>query len=408
LDAGTLRVTRTPDHLVARSRLAGATREVFPTYERLTFDKAVTLRPRSAAEEQAMPEPELCGPGHPLFDSVVADIIDLTRSDVGAGAAFTSPDVEGPVVVRFLTGDSIDGNDEVVHRAFATVSQPDGGALTATRTLLYDLLPAAGPGAPAPATSTDDIVAWARRHEFERRFVQAKAERARVADIQEDYLKRSFASILLRHQDTLFDLDDEVAKGSAGAEGRLRKSELAKAQVEEKRERRLEETRRGRNVRRGQVRVLATARLLPTVVPDGSEPRPAGAKHTSSEIEQIAVAEATKYEREVRSADFVKSLETDNVGFDLLSVTGIERRCIEVKGRAGIGNVELTWSEFAKAIELGNDYWLYVVLDCGTPTPRLYRVQNPAKRLASSWTSNLDVRYRVDPQPVIDAAEGVA
>ncbi len=104
----------------------------------------------------------------------------------------------------------------------------------------------------------------------------------------------------------------------------------------------------------------------------------------------------------------MKSVETDNVGFDLLSVKGIERRCIEVKGRAGVGNVELTWSEFAKAIELGNDYWLYVVLDCGTPKPRLYRVQNPVKRLASSWTSNLDVRYRIDPQPVIDAAEGAA
>lgn len=408
LDPGTLRVTRTPDHLVARSRLAGATREVFPTYERLTFDKAVALRPRSTAEEQAMPEPELCGPGHPLFDSVIVDVIDRTRDDVDAGAAFTSPDVEAPAVVRFLTGDSIDGNDEVVHRAFATVSQPDGGALTATRTLLYDLLPRTESGPPAPVTSLDELVAWARRHEFERHFVQAKAERARVADIQEDYLKRSFAAILLRHQDTLFDLDDEVAKGSAGAEGRLRKAELAKAQVEEKRERRLEATRRGRNVRRGQVRVLATARLLPSVLPDGSVAPPHGAKYASAEIEQIAVAEAMKYEREVRGADFVKSVETDNVGFDLLSVKGIERRCIEVKGRAGVGNVELTWSEFAKAIELGNDYWLYVVLDCGTPTPRLYRVQNPAQRLASSWRSNLDVRYRVDPQPVIDAAEGVA
>jgi superfamily II DNA or RNA helicase len=405
LDAGTLRVTRTPDHLVARSRLAGATREVFPTYERLTFDKAVALRPRSTAEEQALPEPELCGPGHPLFDSVVADIIDRTRSDVDAGAAFTSSDIEVPAVVRFLTGDSMDGNDEVVHRAFATASQPDGGALTATRTLLYDLLPAPEPGPPAPAMSTDDIVAWARRHEFERHFVQAKAERARVADIQEDYLKRSFAAILLRHQETLFDLDDDVAKGAAGAEGRVRKAELAKAQVEEKRERRLGQTRRGRNVRRGQVRVLASARLLPSVTLDETGTPPGATRHASAEIEQIAVAEATKYEREVRGADFVKSVETDNVGFDLLSVKGIDRRCIEVKGRAGVGNVELTWSEFAKAIELGDDFWLYVVLDCGTATPRLYRVQNPAKRLASSWTSNLDVRYRVDPQPVIDAAE---
>ena len=36
----------------------------------------------------------------------------------------------------------------------------------------------------------------------------ARTERARVANIQEDYLKRSFAAILLRHQDSLFDLRD--------------------------------------------------------------------------------------------------------------------------------------------------------------------------------------------------------
>lgn len=407
LDPGTLRVTRTPDHLVARSRLAGATREVFPTYERLTFDKAVALRPRTAAEEQGVPEAELCGPGHPLFDAIVADVIDRTRTDVEAGASFRSPDLDKPAIVRFVTGDSVDGNDEVVHRAFATITQPDGGTLAASRVLLYDLIPSPEPGPTPPSSQPEDVVSWARRHEFERHFQQAKAERARVADIQEDYLKRSFASILLRHQETLFDIDEEVTKGAAGAEGRLRKAELAKAQVEEKRERRLEETRRGRNVRRGQVRVFATARLLPAIPDDGSVgPAPGETRHSSAEIEQIAVAEATRYEQEVRGADFVKSVETDNVGFDLLSVKGIERRCIEVKGRAGIGYAELTWSEYAKAVELGDDYWLYVVLDCGTPSPRLYRVQNPAKRLASSIIPNLDVRYRVDPQPVIDAAEG--
>lgn len=250
-------------------------------------------------------------------------------------------------------------------------------------------------------------MAWARRHEFERHFQLAKEERARVADIQDEYLKRSFASILLRHQDVLFDLDEEVNQGVGGSEGRLRKAELSKAQVQAKKEKRLEETRRGRNVRRGQVRVLATARLLPTPIGEQAAPTTGDNKHANAEIEQIAVAQATRYEREVRGADFVKSVESDNVGFDLLSVKGIDRRCIEVKGRAGVGNVELTWSEFAKAIELGDDYWLYVVLDCASAAPRLYRVQNPAGRLASDWTSNLDVRYRVEPQPVIDAAEGM-
>jgi hypothetical protein len=88
-----------------------------------------------------------------------------------------------------------------------------------------------------------------------------------------------------------------------------------------------------------------------------------------------------------------------------LSTRGLERRCIEVKGRAGVGGVELTWSEFAKSQELGDDYWLYVVLDCAGSAPRLYRVRNPAKALAGAWQPSLDVRYRIDPEPVIEAAE---
>ena len=119
----------------------------------------------------------------------------------------------------------------------------------------------------------------------------AKDERARVADIQEDYLKRSFASILLRHQETLFDLDEEVTRGAGGAEGRLRKAELSKAQVEAKKAKRLEETRRGRNVRRGQVRVLATARLLPASIDQMAARTPGDTKHSNAEIEQIAVAD---------------------------------------------------------------------------------------------------------------------
>ena len=132
--------------------------------------------------------------------------------------------------------------------------------------------------------------------------------------------------------------------------------------------------------------------------------RKRGTQHTNSEIEQIAVGVAWKYE-ESETVDFLKSFESENIGFDLLSVQGINRRCIEVKGRAGVGLVSLSWTEFTKAIELGDDYWLYVVLDCGTPAPRLYRVQNPAKTLKDSWQPDLNVQYRVAPEPVIDASE---
>ena len=120
------------------------------------------------------------------------------------------------------------------------------------------------------------------------------------------------------------------------------------------------------------------------------------------EIEAIAVREARSYE-EARGWH-VESTEKDPVSFDLLSTCGAHRRCVEVKGRAGVGDVQLTWSEHAKSIELGNEYWLYVVLDCATDQPRLYRVQNPAQALASAMVPSLDVRYKIGPDSVIGAA----
>lgn len=83
---------------------------------------------------------------------------------------------------------------------------------------------------------------------------------------------------------------------------------------------------------------------------------------------------------------------TDNPGFDILSArpafgatsaksTVFEERAIEVKGRAGIGDVELTENEWSRACNSRDRFWLYVVYDCGTPNPRLLRVQDPFYRL---------------------------
>ena len=69
-------------------------------------------------------------------------------------------------------------------------------------------------------------------------------------------------------------------------------------------------------------------------------------------------------------------------GFDLLSKhPDGEDRAIEVKGRAAIGDIELSENEWAKACNLRNRYWLYVVFDCGSAHPRLLRVQDPFGKL---------------------------
>ena len=70
---------------------------------------------------------------------------------------------------------------------------------------------------------------------------------------------------------------------------------------------------------------------------------------------------------------------SDNPGFDLLSHRPDEgNRGIEVKGRVGIGDVELTENEWAKACNERDRYWLYVVFHCTTPNPSLNILHDPS------------------------------
>lgn len=55
-----------------------------------------------------------------------------------------------------------------------------------------------------------------------------------------------------------------------------------------------------------------------------------------------------------------------------------------MKGRAGIGDIELTEIEWSRACNLRERYWLYVVYDCGTPNPRLLRIENPFYKLITT------------------------
>jgi hypothetical protein len=84
----------------------------------------------------------------------------------------------------------------------------------------------------------------------------------------------------------------------------------------------------------------------------------------------------------------------DYPGFDLYSKRLGQERGIEVKGRVGLGELELTENEWARACNLGDKYWLYAVFDCGSPNPRLLRVQNPFARLIAKARGSVVIGYR--------------
>jgi hypothetical protein len=148
---------------------------------------------------------------------------------------------------------------------------------------------------------------------------------------------------------------------------------------------------------------LAHALVTPTQDPEDR-------KRHDREVEKIAVRVAWGHEeskgctvRDVSAPELAvfAGLEA-NPGFDLLSRhPGGEECAIEVKGRAGIGDIELSENEWARACNLRDRYWLYVVYDCASAHPRLLRVQDPFGKLLARRKGGVVI----GEQEIFDAAE---
>jgi superfamily II DNA or RNA helicase/DNA-binding XRE family transcriptional regulator len=74
---------------------------------------------------------------------------------------------------------------------------------------------------------------------------------------------------------------------------------------------------------------------------------------------------------------------------------------IEVKGRAGVGEIEVSDNEWAKACNLRERYWLYVVFNCAGPHPELHRIQDPFGKLIARAKGGVVL----DAASVLQAAE---
>jgi len=129
-------------------------------------------------------------------------------------------------------------------------------------------------------------------------------------------------------------------------------------------------------------------------------------------VEEIAVRISSAWENERGATVQDVSKPTlaraaglaDWPGFDLLArQPGGKTRHIEVKGRGRREAIQMEVNEWKQACNLGADYWLYVVFDCATPSPRLVRVRDPFNKLLAR---ERDTRaYAISARSLEDAAE---
>ena len=200
-------------------------------------------------------------------------------------------------------------------------------------------------------------------------------------------------------------LAEKVRTGDPGAKAELSKIKERQRSLTAFRSRILAEMEtEPEHIQAGDLEFLVHALVIPVQDFEAAE-------RYDADVEAIAMDVATAYEErfeakveDVSRPDLARRAGlSDWPGFDLRSRRPGEERAIEVKGRARSGNVDVSENEWAKACNLRDDYWLYVVFDCATPHPRLVRVQDPfAKLLVKSRES---LAFTITPGAVMEAAD---
>jgi hypothetical protein len=326
-------------------------------------------------------------PGHPLFESIREATWERVADDLERGAAFFDVHRAEPARLDVYTAAIGDGLGHTVEQRVFVMEVGPAGQLTARQATIFEDLAAAPTGTSVPdgaeLPSTGQVeqalVEVALQPLLVDVFQRRRREIARVREHVESSLNALLDGVS-RQYGELYTLR---AQGSteAGIEGRLQQFDNRLTELNARLETRQAEPNQESQLMIRDIRLVGRAWVLPH--PERSSSEIVGMVR-DDEVERIAIREAIAHE-EARGWR-VESVEKENLGYDLRSrrphpedpETSVEVRLVEVKGRAGVGEVALSDNEYRRAEALGRDYWLYVAYDCAS-NPTLHIVRDPAR-----------------------------
>ncbi len=392
-----------------RATRAGSLDFLLPTIE----SRARDTHPRLALQPRADNDAILVHPGEPVFDCLCQEVRQRFARDAARGSVLVDPSAAEPYLLHVglleVRRRGAENNPELAQEVpletrlvalrqggdgSIELSEPERLLLTQTR---QGVPPTALPLVARAAQQREDVAAWLDEH-----VVAGAAERwrdrlASAAGARANFLRRGFdhraAELAVRRSE----LGPVARAGNLRAQKALHWIRAEQRQLAERR-----------------AAVMDAADLEPTlvearplrfiahflVVPaDGDEAR----QRFDAEVEATAVRVAIAHEEALGAV--VQDVSTpaqaraagliDWPGFDLLSKRPSgEELAIEVKGRATSGSIELTENEWARACNLREGYWLYVVYGCGSAHSQLLRVQDPFGALVASPTGGMVIDQR--------------
>ena len=367
---------------------------VLESYPRELHDRLTVYRP--ANDQEAI----WLHPGEPLFERFRATVLNRLEAAAKRGAVFVDAATREPYLFHLCEVAVIRRadpefrafqNEEMLEVRLIGLRQYQGGAIEPcpAEHLLVLKGTEASPARFGALTADgenrlDQARAWALERIGRARAEEIRASLACNLDERLSFLARGYDYQQAELAERRNRLAQKARAGDPAAKAEWTRVKVRQRILQTRREAAIRELKREPGlISVGEVRFLAYALVVPSVDPEDR-------KRQDAEVERIAVQVAWAYEEShgARVFDVSKAalaLEAglqEYPGFDLLSKRpNGEVRSIEVKGRARIGDVELTENEWPKACNLRDRYWLYVVFECTTSHPRLLRVQDPFGKL---------------------------
>jgi SNF2 family DNA or RNA helicase len=354
-------------------------------------------------------------PGEPVFEHLSALAIEHARHAALRGAIYTDVSATAPYLLHVARITVVRGVDpgvpafhsqELIEQKLVALKQFADGRLVEApveHLLLLKETTKTNSSSVVFLAQSDTWRLAAQEHLYQEVATQlGELQRMNAANrLQEteDYLKRAFDYQESELAAARKRYTDKAREGNRAAGVELERIKQQQRTVAERRTQALLQARREVElIQPGTVEILATALVQPSQDPEDIKAR-------DIEVERIAMEVAVAFEA-ARGAD-VRDVSTppkaklaglgDYPGFDLFSKrsTGdaLEERGIEVKGRVGVGEIELTENEWARACNLRDKYWLYAVFDCGGNQPRLFRVQDPFANLIAKARGSVVIGY---------------
>jgi SNF2 family DNA or RNA helicase len=387
-DSHIYRIERMPRHLVPLGdKLEARHGRLGREYARLCFDKVWLTKE---------PTLEWVTPGHPLFEVVREAVLDQVQAALRSGALFYDLNRTEPSVLDVFAASIKDGRGHTLHRRLFVVETPATGPMVLRQpTLFHEITPASGgrtgpqgdsarQGAPeGPRPERQLVETFLIEHALQLWLGEVQEQRLAEIERVAKHVEISLNALIDRQQHQLAEYLNRQIEGHtvAGLDGLIAQADQHLDDLNNRLEHRRRELEMERHATIADIVHLGRAVVVPH--PERQAPDLAPMVR-DDEVERRAIEVAQRYE-EARGF-VVEDVQDQNRGFDLISrrphpedrKTFIEVRFIEVKGRAGVGEVFLSANEYRAAERLKNDYWLYAVFNCAK-NPEMNAVPDPAR-----------------------------